>query len=245
VSINLWTLGLQAINVLILMWLLSRVFWKPLAAAIATRRDATMAMLKDAEDAQAKADAALQAVTKARKGIAAERAAVLAEAATKAEAVTKDALAAAHLQAEAVVKAAATTAEADATAAQTNAERASANLAVDIAQKLLAGLDTDVVQSAFLARLVAGIADMTQKDRATLATTQGGIDVVSPGDLTPDTQVAITKAIHSALGAKPELHFVTDPALIAGRELHTPHFTLHNSWRADLDDIQKGLTHVA
>jgi F-type H+-transporting ATPase subunit b len=37
------------------------------------------------------------------------------------------------------------------------------------------------------------------------------------------------------------LRFVTDPALIAGLELRSPHFVLHNSWAADLAQIGKAL----
>ncbi|MBU2360643.1 MAG: F0F1 ATP synthase subunit delta, partial [Alphaproteobacteria bacterium] len=101
------------------------------------------------------------------------------------------------------------------------------------------------VAAAFLARLVAGIGAMTPQDRAALAATKGGITLASPGDLSPEARKAITQTVHAALGAKPELHFVTDPALIAGGELRTPHFTLHNSWRADLDDIERALTDAA
>ena len=37
------------------------------------------------------------------------------------------------------------------------------------------------------------------------------------------------------------LTFESDPEIIAGLELHGPHFTLANSWRADLDRIRKEL----
>ena len=36
-TIDFWGLGLQAFNVVILVWLLSRVFWRPIADAIAKR----------------------------------------------------------------------------------------------------------------------------------------------------------------------------------------------------------------
>lgn len=244
-TINFWTLGLQAINVIILIWLLTRVFWKPIAAAIAARQAATQGLLDAAADVQAKADAALAEVTKARDGISAERTDTLAEAATQAEASAKQTLEAARAQAEALLDAAAITAATKAEAGRAAAEKASAVLAVTITKKLLVGLDKEVVQTAFLARLVAGIAAMAPQDRAALVAIKDGIDLVSPGDLDADERSAITATVHKALGAKPDLRFVTDPELIAGVELRSPHFTLHNSWRADLDDIEKALTHAA
>jgi F-type H+-transporting ATPase subunit b len=42
------------------------------------------------------------------------------------------------------------------------------------------------------------------------------------------------------LGGTPRLRFVTDPDLIAGLELRSAHFVLHNSWRADLETILQG-----
>jgi F-type H+-transporting ATPase subunit b len=244
-TIDFWTLGLQAINVAVLIWLLSRVFWTPIAAAIAARQTATQTALDDAADVQAKADAALADVTQARAGIAAERTAALAEAAREAEAQSKQAAAAAQTQADTLLAAATATAKAKTEADSAAANAASATLAVSMARKLLAGLDTQVVQAAFLDRLVAGIAEMTPSDRAALVATPGGVDLVSPDALDATAQAKVTAAVHKALGGKPDLHFVTDPALIAGGELRTAHFTLHNSWRADLDDIAGALTDAA
>jgi F-type H+-transporting ATPase subunit b len=79
-TLDWWGLGLQAINVLILVWLLSRVFWRPVAGAITRRQEAAQAMLDEGKTAQAKADAALAEVVETRAGIAAERDAILAEA---------------------------------------------------------------------------------------------------------------------------------------------------------------------
>ncbi|MFZ3581739.1 hypothetical protein ACOI1H_06145 [Loktanella sp. DJP18] len=244
-SINLWTLALQAVNVAILIWLLSRIFWAPVAAAIAARQAATQATLDAAAATQAQADAALADATRARAGIAAERTAVLADAAADSEAARRREAAAAQAQADALLLAAATTAAAKAETDRALTERAAAQLALAVARKLLAGLDTAVVQDAFLARLVAGIGAMAPEDRAALVASDGGIEVVTPDALTPTGTADVTAAIATALGGKPMLHFVSDPALIAGSELRTPHFTLHNSWRADLEDVERALTHAA
>jgi F-type H+-transporting ATPase subunit b len=41
------------------------------------------------------------------------------------------------------------------------------------------------------------------------------------------------------------LRFVTDPDLIAGLELRGAHFVLHNSWRADIEQILKEIGDAA
>ena len=105
-TIDFWGLGLQAVNVLILIWLLSRVFWRPLVAAIAKRQDAAQAVIGSAKATQDKADAVLAEVTEARAGIAAERTELLDNARAEAETASKATLAEARTKAEAILAAA-------------------------------------------------------------------------------------------------------------------------------------------
>ncbi|MFT6446330.1 MAG: F-type H+-transporting ATPase subunit b, partial [Sulfitobacter pontiacus] len=55
----------------------------------------------------------------------------------------------------------------------------------------------------------------------------------------------IKKEIQTALGGTTEIRFTTDPNLIAGLELRSPHFTLHNSWAADLIQVRKAVKDAA
>jgi F-type H+-transporting ATPase subunit b len=243
-TIDFWGLGLQAINVLVLVWLLTRVFWRPVAAAIATRQTAATAVTDAAAATQAKADAALAKVTKARDAISAERAAALDAAKTEAEATAKAAQTEAQTKADALLAAAKTTAAQDAETAQADNAAKATELALMIAARLLKRLDSPKVQAAFMAQLVETISQMPEADRASLVDAPKGIEVVSPVD-PGDQKAAIEKAVRKALGGVPELRFVTDPALIAGLELRSPHFVLHNSWQADLDVVRKAVKDAA
>lgn len=244
-TIDFWGLGLQAINVLILVWLLSRVFWRPVAGAIAKRQDAVQAMLSDAKTAQAEADAALVEVTKTRAGIEEERKVLLAAAATKAEAEAKAALNVAGEEADKLLDAARRLRRREADAASAENAVKSAQLAVDIAGKLLGRLNTTAVQAAFLGLLIEAVEKMPKNDRASLAGSLTGIDLVSARDLRDADKAKILKAIGQVLGGEPRLSFVTDPDLIAGLELRTAHFAVHNSWRSDLAMIQKNVNDTA
>src|SRR5580658_7871950 len=73
-TIDWWTLGLQTVNVLILIWLLERFFWRPVAAMIETRRAASAQDLAAAAAQRAQAAAALADIEKTRAGVAAEAA---------------------------------------------------------------------------------------------------------------------------------------------------------------------------
>ena len=244
-TLDWWGLGLQAINVLILVWLLSRVFWRPIAGAITRRQDAAQAMLEEGKTAQAKADAALAEVAETRAGIAAEREAILAEAKATADTVAKAALKDAQTKADAMIAAARTAIDRDRnTARKENATRA-AELSVEIAARLLGRFNTPAVQATFLAQLVEAIAEMSASDRAALIASADDIEIITETNPEDAERAKIEQAVKDALDGTPSVRLVTDPDLIAGLELRSGHFVLHNSWRADLENILKEVENAA
>ncbi|MBN2907384.1 MAG: F0F1 ATP synthase subunit delta [Rhodobacteraceae bacterium] len=244
-TIDWWGLGLQAVNVLILIWLLARIFWRPVAGAIARRQAAAQSMLDAGKAAQDKADAALAEVTNTRAGIAAEREAILAEAKAMADAARKTALAQAQQKADALMAAAQTTIARETEAARKqNAAQASA-LSVEIATRLLAKMNTPAVQAAFLDLLIDAIAKMSASDRAALASAATRIEIVAATVPDEAEKTRIEKAVADALGGAADLHLVGDPELIAGLELRSAHFVLRNSWQADLARILKEMKDAA
>ena len=92
-TIDWWTLGIQTVNVVILVWLLGRFFWRPVAAMIEQRRATAQRILADAEAKRSQATAALAEIERTRAGFAQEREAILAaahEAAERARAARLD-----------------------------------------------------------------------------------------------------------------------------------------------------------
>lgn len=244
-TLDWWGLGLQAVNVLILVWLLGRVFWRPVAGAITRRQEAALAMLEEGKTAQAKADAALAEVLEARAGIAAERDAMIAEAKSTADTATKAALKEAQTRADTLIAAARTAIARDKdTARRENAVQASA-LSVEIAARLLRRFNTLAVRAAFLDLLVDAIAEMSTSDRAALVSSATDIEIVTATDPEGTEKGEIERTVSDALGGTPALRFVADPDLIAGLELRSVHFVLHNSWRADLERCLKEIKDAA
>ncbi|HBS23718.1 F-type H+-transporting ATPase subunit b [Thalassospira sp. MBR-102] len=244
-TIDWWTLGLQAVNVLILMWLLSRVFWRPVANAIAKRKEASQAMLDAAKAAQSKADAIRAELTEERKSIAAEREAILLAARQDADNATKAALLEAHEKTEKIVATAQISIARATDAAQKKTVTQAAELATEIASKLLETLNTAIVQEAFFQLLLDSIANLPEAERTALAQNADGLDLVSAYALEDADRTKFSNAIHKALGGTPDITFMTDPELIAGMEIRTAHFILHNSWQSDLAEILKELKNAA
>jgi F-type H+-transporting ATPase subunit b len=244
-TLDWWRLGLQAINVLILVWLLSRVFWQPVAGAITRRQEAAQALLDEGKTAQAKADAALAEVAETRAGIAAEREAILAEARASSDTAGKAALKEAQTKADTMIAAARAAIDRDRNAARKENATRAAELSVEIAARLLGRFNTPAVQATFLAQLVKAISGMSATDRMALIATAADIEIVTATDPEDAERSRIEQTVKEALGGTPRVCLVTDPSLIAGLELRSGHFVLHNSWRADLENILKEVENAA
>ena len=242
-TIDWWTLGLEAVNVLILVWLLQRFFWRPVAALIAERRKTAQAMLDDAKSAKDKATASLAEIEATRAGFAAEREKILADARADAEAASEAALKAARAKAEKLRKLAETRIVADTTAAEKQQTDQAASLAIDIAARLAGRLSGPDITSSFLRWLTDAIKAMPDDEKMAALSDGKGLKLVSAEALKPAEKTRAKTEIAEALGGKLSLSFETDASLIAGLELRGSHFALRNSWQADLARILKDLRH--
>ena len=138
--IDWWTLGLQTVNVLILVAILARFLFRPVVAIMDERRAAAAKILADAEAEKVRAIAAHEAAKTESDRIAASRAAMLKQAAEEAATQREVALARAKEEADQVRSAAETEIRWARAVEETAASDRSARLAVDVVRKLLARL---------------------------------------------------------------------------------------------------------
>ncbi|CAN5393278.1 hypothetical protein BH10PSE14_BH10PSE14_20900 [soil metagenome] len=240
-TIDWWTLGFQAVNVAVLIWLLGHFFWKPVAGMIDARRASVQKLTDDAEAIRAKAVAVLADVEKTRAGFAAERNAILADARKAADVVSAASLAKARAEAQTLQAAAKVAiAKEEKTQQAVWAER-SADLAIDIAGRLVARLDGAAVQACFLAWLLDEIRKLPEAVRKAAGEQDTKLEVRSAVKLDAAARKSCGQAIGEALGGDPQIAFRTDHKLIAGFELHGEHLIVRSSWRADLATIQADL----
>ncbi|MDR3474828.1 MAG: F0F1 ATP synthase subunit delta [Devosia sp.] len=243
-TFDFWTLGLQAVNALVLLWLLGRFFWRPVARMIEDRRTAVAQTLADADARLVQAKDALQQVEVTRAGFAAERTAILAAAQKDAEGERAAILAKAGAEVKQLTEAAEISIAKERRDAEAEWTKRAAQLAVDIAGKLLQDLGDETVRRAFADRLFKSLAGMNEQERRALADAGGRIEAVSAAPLASTEQAALHDRIAASLAAQPEITFRADPALIAGLELVGPHQIVRNSWQADLARILSELDHA-
>ncbi|MDE2007084.1 MAG: F0F1 ATP synthase subunit delta [Rhodospirillales bacterium] len=232
------TLALQTINVLVLVWLLRRFFFRPVADIIAARRRAAEALLAEAAAKRAEAQASAEEL--------ARRAAAGADEAdqVRARAVAEAAIERAKLIAEAEAEIARLRAEAAASLLRDRASRRESleaegrALALAIARRLLAGLPGPAVTAAILARLDSELATLPAEQLRALS---GPLEVASAAPLGAEEQASCAALLARRLGSAVTPRFVVDPALLTGVELRGRHAVLRRSWQADLERISTEL----
>jgi F-type H+-transporting ATPase subunit b len=240
-KIDWWTLGIEAVNVAVLVWLLARFFWRPVAAMIAQRRTAAAQELANATAKRAEADKALEEIASMRAGLAKEREIMLATAASDADKERAARLGKTAKEIEDLRAAAEVAISKEKEAAASGWRDHAGTLAVEIAARLLTRLDGGAVRKAFLDGLAREVAALTEPQRHVLASAK--LDLVSAAPLTADEQGRCHTQLADVLSAPAQLGFKTDARLIAGFALHGSNLVVSNNWRADLDRILAELSH--
>lgn len=238
--IDWWTLALQAINVLILAWLLGRFLFRPVMDAIVARQASAQALLDQARDAKGRAEAEAQALQAQNDEFLTKASARRTEIQAEAETERQRLLARARAEANAVVEQGHAAIDAERSRQTTQWQEKAASLAASMTAMLLARLSPQQTAEAMIDALRVRLAELSEADRRSLKAA-GSVSVVTPAPLTPDLQAMVARMLADVLSETASLDFTVDPALIAGAELHTPHTIVRNSWRADLDAMLTNL----
>lgn len=243
--IDWWTLALQTVNVLVLIWILARFFFRPIMDIVAKRQEQANKLLADAAHARQEAADVRADADKARAKIAAERERLMAEARDAAQiekqnlvAQSSQEIAKLHGEAEAAI------ARDRAAAEEAIIDRAS-KLAVDIAQRLLARFPHQYILCAFIdeiCREVRALSSEARKNLASAAATGHPIEILTAAPLSSGETEHVRGALKEAFGVDLPFAFRSDPAIISGIELKGQNTIIRNSWRADLDRIRQELS---
>lgn len=239
--IDWWTLAFQTVNVLVLMWLLSRFLFKPVSKIMAERQLAAAALMQDAATARDTAERDRKQAAGEAAASNAARLQRLGEITTEAEQVRASLLATARAEADAMrVSAENGIARMKNQAASADAARATV-FAVEIASRLLARLPASALVEGFIGPLAEAVGELPDDIRRQLGGQTDPLDLIAPRSLSDDELAQCRSALAGALGHEPSLHAQIDPTLIAGLELVAPHVIVRNSFRRDLETLKAEL----
>jgi F-type H+-transporting ATPase subunit b len=226
--IDWFTVGAQAINFLVLVWLLKRFLYRPVLAAIDAREKKVAAELADAAAREAQAQAEREAFRRRNEALDRERASLMRKAADEAALERQHLLESARQESQ-VLRSKLTEALANERAelsrqllARTQAE------VLALARRMLTDLAGIGLEDRMTEVFIARLRNLPQEQRRLLdggprrgwqsASTHAAL-VRSAFEIPPSRRPEIQAAIRECLGADVSIRFETSPELVCGVEL--------------------------
>ncbi|MEZ5670687.1 MAG: F0F1 ATP synthase subunit delta [Alphaproteobacteria bacterium] len=244
-QIDWWTLGLQVVNFLVLVWLLHRFLYRPVQAVIARRKAAAEAAMTEAAQVRAEGEAAKADYAARLAGLQDERRRMRDATHDEMAAEKAQVLAAAQAEAERLRAAGRDALAEERRAALHDTKGAVAGLAAGMAAALLRDLAPATPDAVFLARIEQALAAMPDSDRrrlqGELADDGFRVTVATAVPLDAPARARWTAALRRDLGADLAVGFDEDPALIGGAALHFPHTVIGCGWADQLEAARSAL----
>lgn len=227
-----WTLGLQAVNFLVLIWLLRRFLYRPVLAALDRRREATARISAAAEDALRQATAAEADWHHRCAELDAERVTVLRQAEAEAELHRKELIASARAEAQGVIDQAHQRTAEEHAAVTGEVRRAATEIAVRLAGRLLDTVAPAVGAEPFLRLIEAHLDALPTADRQQLMRGLPAAEPVRVAVYPPlsDAGRTVWQDRLQALLGPWRFAFVAEPTLIAGARLVLPEAIVGADW---------------
>lgn len=230
---NWWTAALQAVNFIILIWLLRRFLFKPVTAMVARRKEEIGKSLAMAEAANQKAEQARQEFERRTADVEAERHQVIEQEHARLAKERTGMIEAARVEADKLRQEMLRRIDEERKAAASEVFEQAVGLATDLSMRLLGEVAAPASEANFLARIIEHLDHLSDSERAALGGGRAGepLRVTTAHPLNADEQARWTEAITARLGNSRSVEFTDDASLIAGAELRFPHATLRFNWR--------------
>ncbi|MFY9628538.1 MAG: F0F1 ATP synthase subunit delta [Methylocystis sp.] len=221
--IDWFTVGAQAVNFIVLVWLLKRFLYKPILDAIDAREKRISAQLSDAEAKEAQAVKERDEFLRKNEALDMTRATLLKQAETEAQAERERLLNEARSAADALSAQRAEAAKIEAsTLGRTIRDRTQAEVFA-ITRKALTDLASTSLEESIAETFVCRLRDLAAPAKATLAAAiRSGPEtplIRSAFELPEEQRRNIQSAINEEFSTSASLRFETAPDLIAGIEL--------------------------
>jgi F-type H+-transporting ATPase subunit b len=221
--IDWFTVGAQALNFIILVWLLKRFLYKPILNAVDAREERIAAELADADAKKAEAQKERDEFNHKNEEFDQQRAALMSKAMDEAKAERQRLLDDARKVADAVSAKRQETLRSDVRNLNEAICRRTQQEVFAIARKALAGLATDSLEARIVEVFITRLRAMDGKEKEELAealkTPSGPALVRSAFELPAAQRMALQKALGETFSAEVHVRFEIAPDLVSGIEL--------------------------
>lgn len=241
-----WTILLQAVNFLILVWLLHRFLYRPVLVVIAERQAATERVRTEAEAARQAAEAARRSLEDQRATLPAERDRLIAAARAEAESERAALLDRARGEADHALEEARARLAEERAQALGALQRHAADLGTQLATRLLRDAPARALTRPLLEEACAAVESLTAAQRHALADGAESVPVpvrlAAAAPLLDEDTAHARDRLAAALDRPVALDLTEDPSLIAGVELHFAHSVVRRSWKQTLAEAKEEMT---
>jgi F-type H+-transporting ATPase subunit b len=231
------TLALQAVNFLILIWLLQRFLYKPVRAVIERRRLLAEKAFADTDRSRTELEEQKRSLENERAGVEAERRDLLRAAHEQLEQERGRIIEQAKREAETIVKSGREQLDKERARALDELKQQITETAVKAASVLLQHAAPEALNMHFLGGVERRFAELPGQEQALLrsAAAGAGVTTVTSTALDAAQQKQWRERLGELLGDDAKIEFSAAPEIIGGVELRFPHATLKYSWSAQLD----------
>ena len=246
--IDWFTVGAQALNFLILAWLMKRFLYKPILDAIAAREKKIAAELAAADAKKADAQKEHDAFTEKNTQFDQQRAGLLTKATDDANAEGKRIVDEARKAADEVTAKGKDALRADAKSLTVALTRRTQDAVFAIARKTLADLATTTLEERMGDAFTRRLRDMDGDAKSCLAgaihTASGPVLIQSAFDVPAEQRATIQNAVNETFAADVHLTFETAPDVVSGIELTANGQKVAWSIAGYLTAMEKGVSDV-
>lgn len=226
-QIDWWTLALQAVNFLILVWLLQRFLYRPVREVIEKRRALAEQAFSEAAQQKAAAEDAQRRFEEGRAELVRERQDLLNKTHEELAAERERLMEQARREAGQLMEAARAAIGEEREAAIAELRGQVTDLAAELAATLLRKVGSGALNDGFLERIEQQLralpAEECDRLRKDLAVNGARLTVVTAAPLTREERERWRTRLGACLGQTEATDFETDPDLIGGAELRFPH----------------------
>jgi len=245
-QIDWWTLGLQALNFLILVWLLWRFLYKPVRAVIDKRKELAGQAFTEASEKEQEAEVARQHFEQELARQADERQKLLNMTHKQLESERTGIMEEARQEARELIKAARETITKERQVALKQLRNEVAELVVDLASTLIQEGGAKFSSETALQQLEAQLKSLpsNELDRliADLRADNANLVIVTATPLDAEDQSRWRRQLVDCLGDYDNASFATDPGIVGGAELHLPHSVLRFTLAGQLQKAKELLS---
>jgi F-type H+-transporting ATPase subunit b len=241
----------QAVNFLILVFLLYRLLFKPVMTAVHERSAQTQALIRRAEQEREEAEALRRELEDRRRSVENEADDILSQARQRAEEEHRAILEAAREEAEQVVNEARAQAQREREQTMSQHYEAMLNVILDVSGRLIGRVLPDATHDALINQVSERIYQLGRESmaqvealRRSMAGREPDVLVTTPRSLSTEQQGQLARTLTALADRHVNLRIEQDPELVAGIQVRMGDLVIENSVQGELGRLREAVNHV-